>query len=232
MRDFIILKRLRVLLPGWTYVASPLVGRGARNVDQSIVHEEIYAFMYRKCKFQAVGIPKLLQDPMDVLVREPYIATFALQATPKVQFVLGRLHPSIKISSITCYIVVNMHIVFGTKPERLLEIKHFSNEMAKIKHENLLILGDFNLSPKDITLASTFPIIRPPFYTTVFGQLYDNIYTSPNVRIHKCGIHRIDLEYFPNASKQLCSKQLSDHCPIWLSLPCPASPQSIVSKPT
>jgi hypothetical protein len=64
VRDLQVLDRLKAMLPGFEYAASPEVGRGQK---------EIYAFMWKASRVSLVGKPCIFQDPGDLFIREPYV---------------------------------------------------------------------------------------------------------------------------------------------------------------
>ncbi|ETI45638.1 hypothetical protein F441_09807 [Phytophthora nicotianae CJ01A1] len=240
VRDLIVLKRLKTMLPGWDYVVSEPVGRKSPGTKKRV---ERYAFFYRRSVVRLVEKCWLLEGSSEVFTRLPCVATFRSKkesGLPKLELAL-----------------MNVHVSFGEKESRhaeIVEINRLANELsASVPNKRkVLVLGDFNLSPQDVlgSLGShKMALIRSPLSTTVFGKLYDNIWLNPadfssNVdRKHKysvdSGVLRVDWRYYPPSkstrlsaqnpmdtmiprlqtymSRVQCGYELSDHCPVWVA---------------
>ena len=214
------------MLSGWDFVASPPVGRGLRNIDQSIVHEEIYAFFYRKSQLKLRGIPCCIVDVDDRFVREPFMAQFA--QSPSSSF------PPFD------FVCVNIHVVFGRKIDRKGEIKQVRHLIQKIDEVcadkgEVILMGDFNMPPRECAFEHRVALVQPPLCTTIFNSLYDNIYlthdlTVTNQWMFHSGVHRIDWKFFPDTKKSAykspratkarnaCNKSITDHLPVWVAI--------------
>ena len=220
VRDHRVLKIMKCLLAkDWNFTASTLVGRGARNKDQSNVHQEIYAYFYRKSRIRLRGNPSLVLDPQDRFVREPFLAHFVI---PSVEF---------------DFVLVNIHVVFGKRIDRVDELQQLEQLIDTIDQHvvtaQVIVMGDFNMPPAEYTLKDRFPLIRPPMSTTIYSNLYDNIWLptlGSSCSVEKCGVYRIDHKYFPKTkqfnyttdsakkARQKCNQVLSDHLPVFVTL--------------
>ncbi len=220
VRDHRVLKQLKCFLAQeFNFTASALVGRGARNKEQSNVHEEIYAYFYRKTRIRLRGNPSLVLDPHDRFVREPFLAHFEI---PAFDF---------------DFVLVNIHVVFGKRIDRVEELQQLEHLMDTIDQcvvtARVIVMGDFNMPPAEYTLRDRFPLIRPPMSTTIYSNLYDNIwlpsFEKRSCFVEQCGVYRIDHKYFPKTkqfnyttdsakkARQNCSQVLSDHLPVFVS---------------
>ncbi|KAG6623623.1 endonuclease/exonuclease/phosphatase family domain-containing protein 1-like [Phytophthora cinnamomi] len=242
VRDLIVLKRLKTMLPGWDYVVSEPVGRKSPGTKKRV---ERYAFFYRRSVVHLVEKCSLLEGNKKVFNRLPCVATF--RATKESG--LSQLELA----------MMNVHVSFGEKEERhaeIVEINRLAMELSKnyADERKVVVLGDFNLSPQDVlgSLGSQkMALIRSPLSTTVFGKLYDNIWldlsdfsSSKNSGevgdyLVDSGVLRVDWRYYPPSkssrlsvqnpmdamlprlqtymSRVQCGYELSDHCPVWVA---------------
>lgn len=196
---------------GWEYIVSEPVGRNKK---------EYYAFIWRGDKKVGLGSSLLWNDSTDDFIREPFIAEF--------------YHNS-KI-----YWLINIHILFKNQNSdgikaRIREIKKLEkvftwvNKTTKISGNNsyTIILGDFNLSTKDINqLALPFRSYQDD-ETTIsykkgrYASNYDHFCLSEDdyYRLKKPDILRVDApkEYLKNDFKEYW-KKVSDHVPIRMDI--------------
>ncbi|OQR91778.1 glycoside hydrolase, partial [Achlya hypogyna] len=213
IRDVLVLKRLKHLMRGWDFIASSGVGPASSH------HKEHFAYFYRKAKWTR---------PIPVAVDE----TLAAGITRRPFVVRAQTHCG------QCTVVlINVHVVFGRQAgPRRKEIDAIHAVTAAVDEDApVVLLGDFNLAPFDVGLAAHGwePLVRAPSATTVFGNLFDNIWlrrgasSSPFCRVDS-GVDRIDHRYFPEsasgvkatalAARRQCSAELSDHCPVYMAL--------------
>ncbi|CAI5719750.1 unnamed protein product [Peronospora destructor] len=242
VRDLIVLKRLKTMLPGWGYVVSDPVGRKSPEMK---LRTERYAFFFRRCVVRQVDKCSLMEDRNNVFTRLPCVATF-------------RATKESGVSNLELTLM-NVHVTFGEKKHRhdeVVEINRLANEISASppSERKVVVLGDFNLSPQDIlgSLGShKMALIRSPLTTTVFGKLYDNIwlarddFSSQNgfdeegEYFVSSGVLRVDWRYYPCSksgrtaiqnpmdamlprlqtymSRVQCGYELSDHCPVWVA---------------
>ncbi|EGZ17445.1 hypothetical protein PHYSODRAFT_300521 [Phytophthora sojae] len=245
VRDLIVLKRLKTMLPGWDYVVSEPVGRKTPGMKKRV---ERYAFFYRRSAVHLVEKCWLLERDKNMFNRLPCVATFrATEASGLPQLELA---------------LMNVHVSFGEKEDRHAEIVEINRLAAELsenfgKERKVVVLGDFNLSPQDVlgSLGShKMALIRSPLSTMVFGKLYDNIWldradftsssNNPDEKEERdylvdSGVLRVDWRYYPPSkssrlsvqnpmdamlprlqtymSRVQCGYELSDHCPVWVA---------------
>ncbi|KAG7389812.1 hypothetical protein PHYBOEH_007232 [Phytophthora boehmeriae] len=244
IRDLLVLKRLKTMLPGWDYVVSEPVGRKAPRARKRAEH---FAFFFRRSVMRPVDKCYLVGDSNNVFTRPPCIMTF--QAIEEVDL------PGLELT------LMNVHVSFGEKEIRHNEIVEINRLAAELTGNSptgrkVVVLGDFNLSPQDVlgSLGShRIALIRSPLSTTVFNKLYDNIWLD-RADFNNCfdtsfgdeceylvdsGVLRIDWRYYPPSkssqvsvqyprdamlprlqtymSRVQCGYELSDHCPVWVA---------------
>uniref|UniRef100_M4C167 Endonuclease/exonuclease/phosphatase family domain-containing protein 1 n=1 Tax=Hyaloperonospora arabidopsidis (strain Emoy2) TaxID=559515 RepID=M4C167_HYAAE len=255
VRDLIVLKKLKTMLPGWNYVVSSPVGS---KVTGTKARNERYAFVFRRCMVRIVDKCSLIEDKNDVLTRLPCIATFRATRQSGVS--------DLELS------LINVHVSFGEKARRrdeIAEINQLANEMSvsACGTRKVVVLGDFNLSLQDVLGrpgSDKMALIRSPLSTTVFGKLYDNIwldrsdFSGPQVydgeRRYRVasGVLRVDWQYYPFSkgsrhrvqgsmdtmlpqlktymSRVQCGYELSDHCPVWVAFTASACYDAVDGK--
>ncbi|CAI5717376.1 unnamed protein product [Hyaloperonospora brassicae] len=255
VRDLVVLKKLKTMLPGWNYVVSEPVGSKGAGAK---ARNERYAFFFRRCMVRLVDRCSLVEDKNGVFTRQPCVTTFRATAKSGV--------PDLELS------LMNVHVSFGEKARRcdeVAEINRCANEMSASAHgtRKVVVLGDFNLSPQDVlgSLGSDkMALIRSPLSTTVFGKLYDNIWLDRNdfssqtacdgerrYRVDS-GVLRVDWRYYPHSksgqhcdqspgdtmlpqlrtymSRVQCGYELSDHCPVWVAFAASKPEDSVDEK--
>jgi DNA uptake protein ComE-like DNA-binding protein/endonuclease/exonuclease/phosphatase family metal-dependent hydrolase len=248
-RDTIVLRRLKQFMPGWDYIASPLVG--AQEVRAGTTpsspptwrrRAEHFAFFFRRRavalvasghEAEASASSSSLPQPRTALVRPPFVATFRTigMAVPAVQFTL-----------------VNAHVVCGDNASRQREMNTLWRLVAQLPsdaRQNLMLVGDFNLSPQDVDCMGAGdyqlePLILSPLSTTVGDKLLDNIWLHCagdwETWEMESGVYRMDWAFYPRtrglprqletqrtrlvaqAARAECTVELSDHCPVFVAL--------------
>ncbi|MBN1686934.1 MAG: endonuclease/exonuclease/phosphatase family protein [Spirochaetales bacterium] len=179
------------------YVASGRVGRGS--------HYELYAFLFRKSTVDFAGIEGSIPDPVDYFIREPYYARF-------------------KAAEFDFYAIA-VYLLYGDKKsDRLQEASLLDNVYAYVQQldgeNDVLLAGDFNLSPDDPYLEELRHIEGMRYVndkpTTLGERLYDNIwFQSQHTReFIETGVLRFDEDFFDNDDKA-ASLAVSDHRPLW-----------------
>ncbi|RLN73826.1 hypothetical protein BBJ28_00023108 [Nothophytophthora sp. Chile5] len=242
VRDTIVLKRLKTMLPGWDYIVSDSVGHTRKRA-------EYFAFFFRRGVVRPIDKCSLLGEATNVFVRPPCIATF--QTTKQSGL------PGLELA------LMNVHVSFGEKEIRHQEIAEINKLAMELSRQEpagrkIVVLGDFNLCPHDVlgSLGSgRMALIRSPLSTTVFGKLYDNIWldqaqfnnnssSSSNGKeesgyLVDSGVLRIDWRFYPPSksnrfvtqnpldsmiprlqtymARVQCGYELSDHCPVWVA---------------
>ena len=197
VRDTRVLDRLTGMLPGWEYTASELVGRGVK---------ELYAFLYRTDRVIPLSPARVIDDPGDVFIREPAVASFQAGAFD--------------------FTLVSNHILFGdSKSDRREEIVLLDDLMALIDALNgdegdLILLGDFNMPASDNgwEMAGYTPLVSPGLKTTITDtSSYDNMWLPDGQTYHSEfiafeGAYRFDEILFRD--DDAAKLAVSDHRPI------------------
>lgn len=195
-RDTAVLDRLLAMLPDYTYLASPPVGRGV---------SERYAFFYRPARVSVVAPAALCPDPDDRFIREPFVGHFRVD-----QF---------------DFTVITIHVIFGDSvAERRTEVSALATVVAAVDEHNgpendVLLVGDFNLPADDPawTLARYEPLVAAHIPTTISDRSsYDNIWYSPAATteiLPEVSIYRFDEHLFANDDRA-ASLAVSDHRPV------------------
>lgn len=221
VRDHRVLKRMKAILAqDWHFTASTRVGSSSDNNNNGTTHQEIYAYFYRNAVIRLRGNPSLVIDPHDRFVREPFLAHFELR---DLAYDL---------------VVVNIHVVFGKRVDRVDELQQLDHLVDTIDQhvgclaDQVIVLGDFNMPPIDYSLPDRVALIRAPLMTTIFNSLYDNIWLQHHAlnTVMQSGVYRIDHKFFPQTksieytndgakqARQRCNQLLSDHLPVFVAL--------------
>ncbi|TMW62953.1 hypothetical protein Poli38472_005571 [Pythium oligandrum] len=229
IRDIIVLKRLKNLLPGWDFVVSPAVGGSELGTDTK--RSEHFAFLYHRRVFRPTGETFLLKGDNKIFLRSPFVASF--------DTVEGIGNTPLALT------LVNMHVSCGDDDFRQLEMKELHRLLPPLLNDkcpsrNVLVVGDFNLAPHEIACPLkdlAMPVVRAPMATTIFGNLYDNIWLTRSIApwLLQSGIFRIDKAFYPRSCDQpapherfpslsgaylaryQCAVELSDHCPVFIA---------------
>jgi endonuclease/exonuclease/phosphatase family metal-dependent hydrolase len=207
VRDVKVLERIVGMLSKateveWRFEASPPVGRGV---------QELYAFLYRIDRVLLKEGGRIVADPKDRFIREPFHATFRA----------GNFD----------FKLLTIHALYKSKnaPERKQELDALSEVFLALlkddpKEKDLLLLGDFNDDPSRSSFASLIDIpdmqclFALPTKTTIGDvSLYDNICFKKSSILNftgRSGVDRFDKEMFGG---DLPSAELavSDHRPVW-----------------
>ncbi len=205
LKDEDVLKRTVTILKRmgyrYDYVISPPVGK---------IIKERYAFLFRPEKISLKDQGKVYLDKNDEFLREPFYA----------EFQAGHFD----------FLLVNIHVIYGDN-ENLRRKEIFS--LAKVyrtlqkenpKEKDIILLGDFNLSPEDEGFkefkffeAMRYLIISPDKTTITDTNLYDNFWFQQNfVKEYtgQSGVIRFDENIFQNNDRK-AKLAVSDHRPIW-----------------
>jgi len=182
----------------YKYVASPKIGRGVK---------EIYAFLYKTDKVEYLEESYLFSDEKDLFIREPFFAKF-------------------KAGNFDFY-VINIHSIYGDnitgrRAEALLLDDIYLSVQNMNDENDVMLLGDFNLSPTDEGFVELLEIpdmmyINGETPTSIKDKLYDNIFFQSNYTKEftgKFGVVKFDEIIFGNDDKR-ASLMVSDHKPLW-----------------
>lgn len=207
----------------FNYITSPWLGETS--------YKEQYAFIYDTARVELMEQPFVIGDPDEKMQREPLVARFRVRSDDDSGF---------------SFVLVNVH----TKPDDAVdEINHISEILTYLENsyqgqeDDLLVLGDFNLSPDKIRADTQFA--QRSDWDAVLGahvmtntnrdQAYDNILYRPAATEEyqgRSGV--IDLTTkFQISSEQ--AREVSDHFPIWAVfslLETPSATSTVAAQPT
>lgn len=183
----------------WDYrISDPTTGVGNERKQ--------YAFLWKTSKATLIGRPSLLKKYQSLIVREPFVAKFKVG------------NKEIR--------VINFHAVPKKKqPER--EIKYFKTFPNLYPNENLMFIGDFNLTQKHTVFN---PIKKKGYKAALINQKtsvkdkrsntgaslaseLDNIfYNSNKITFKSAGVKNFTKAF--TTLKE--AKKISDHIPIYM----------------
>lgn len=182
----------------WDYTLSPPTTGDGK---------ERYAYLWKTRKLTLASPAFLSKSLANTINREPYLARFK--------------------TGNTTLLAVNFHAVTASKqPEN--EVLQLINIHKDFKNDNIIFMGDFNLSQKD----AAFEELKKEQFTPVlinqktslkqthnngnyFSNEFDNIFIeNPILKLKNKGI--IDFPpYFRNYKE---ARDLSDHVPVWCEI--------------
>jgi endonuclease/exonuclease/phosphatase family metal-dependent hydrolase len=206
LRDEAVLQRTEAMLEtmgrDYDYQISQAVGRGVK---------ERYAFLYDSAIVEVVEAGRIISDPNDLFIREPYYASF-------------RAHQF-------DFTVIAIHVIWGKRvAQRRAEILQLDDVYRAVEgidpfEKDILLVGDFNRNPDDSQSYADLTAI--PSMTSLFNlpqkshirgtSLYDNIwFAASHVTEYtgESGVYHFDEVHFANDDKA-ASLAVSDHRPVW-----------------
>jgi deoxyribonuclease-1-like protein len=224
--DYFIDKFLRTYVNqnGRAYdkVVGPRLGRS--------VSTEQYAFIYDTAQIQ-VNHTNIytVNDPEDMLHREPLVSMFRTRGPPPEQAFT--------------FVLVNIH----TDPEETdseldaLEKVYQAVRRASGGEDDIILLGDLNVDDQHLgrlgQLDGVRPLIRGVYTNTLQNALYDNIVLhQPSTAefTGRAGIYNyMPLYQLPPLQAQEKALQVSDHIPVWaeFSIYEATSPGRVAGRP-
>jgi len=194
VRDLRVLDRLTQLCTNYSYIASPQVGGGVK---------EIYAFFYRKDIVQPIGTACLLKDTSNYFIREPFIGTF-------------------KIGNFD-FTICAIHLLFGdsakTRRKELVLMRKVvaAIQKANYKEDDVILVGDFNFPYNDVgwQMGDYIPLFTGK--TTIGNKsAFDNMWINEKYTREFEGstrIYKYDHDEY-NDDINAAYKACSDHRPI------------------
>jgi deoxyribonuclease-1-like protein len=173
----------------------------------SVFMSERYAFIWKKSKLKLLEKPFLDEKLKDTIYREPYIGKFKLK------------------KDLNNFYVINYHSrKYNDNPEE--EIIFFDKYPKRLKSNNILIAGDFNLNEKhsvwnslyELGFKSAIQDSPTTLKTKCKNGIYlnhsiDNIYFD-NKNISTINSGRVDFVMHCDNLEQ--ARFLSDHLPVFL----------------
>ncbi|MGB1240971.1 MAG: endonuclease/exonuclease/phosphatase family protein [Chitinophagales bacterium] len=168
---------------------------------------ERYAYLWRTDLISLSGRPWLSKPLQDKVDREPFMARFK---SGENTLLLGNFHA----------------VPTSKKPQT--EIQHLVELHRSYRKDNLLIMGDFNLSQKH----EAFSVLKQRGYSPILvdqktslrrtaingdylAQEYDNLFYSNSVfKLKRSGI----IDFVSKFESLKAARSISDHMPIWCEL--------------
>jgi len=205
----------------FNYVIGPFVGR--------TTYVERFAYVYDSRRVRVLEQPYIIADPEDKLHREPLVVRFQVR---------DELSPRP-----FTFLMVNVHL---DPKEAIAEMDHISDVLNTLqsnyagREDDVLILGDFNLSPSQILTKTKFSA-RPQWRTVLDDRVmtntrrtkaYDNIvYHVDNTSEFLQRQGAIDLQDRFRISVEE-ALEISDHVPIWAAFSLDETgPANLASEP-
>ncbi len=172
----------------------------------SVYMSERYAYLWKTAKVSLKGKPFLDKELSTLVYREPYIANFLFKGTT------------------TPVTVINYHSrKHDDHPEN--EIQHFLEYNKRLKTNNILLCGDFNLNETHPVWNSFYKtgyknaISNTPTtlktkckYGNYLNHAIDNIYSQGDFKI----INANSLDFIKACDNVTAARQLSDHLPVFV----------------
>lgn len=168
---------------------------------------ERYAYIWKTAKLSLINKSYLDTSLEDVLIREPFIAEFKSKKNTK------------------SFFLINYHSrVHNQNPEK--EIIYFKDYREKLKTENIIIAGDFNLNESHSVWDSLYTIgFKPSIQdspTTLkrkckkgnyLSHSIDNIYfNSKQFELINSG----KIDFVRNCENLINARMISNHLPVFL----------------
>lgn len=188
----------------YDYRISPYAGRGYQG-------DEHYAFLFKKGLVEVVQNREMYPDPNKDFVRDPCWATFSA----------GDFD----------FTVIVVHIHAGdmdsdprSENELLKEVFEYTQKANGDEEDDVILLGDFNMSPDDrgfnALLENVNPkviaLIQPPQTTnTRKTKLYDNIFLQSDHLKEYTLSGKSGVFCFTEMLEGDTDKFISDHQPVW-----------------
>lgn len=188
--------------------------------------KEQYAFLYDTAAIEVnARSVYTINDPDDLLHREPLVAMFRVRGPPPEQAFT--------------FVLVNIH----TDPdETVKELDALGQVYQAVRRasggeDDIILLGDLNVDDKHLGLLGQLdgvkPIVRGVYTNTRQNAQYDNIIVhqpSTTEFSGKWGVY--DVQRFNNLSREQ-AEQVSDHLPVWAEFSAyeSASPGRVAERP-
>lgn len=170
---------------------------------------ERYAYIWKTSKLTLLKKAYLDSDLENIIEREPYLAQFEIRKNKK--------H----------FYFINIHArVYNKHPE--IEIAHFKKYPKKLKTDNIIILGDFNLNEKHSVWNPLYKMEFKPAVketpTTLNRKCKNGNYTNhaiDNIYYNSSKMKKINagvIDFVTNCKNLQNARMLSDHLPVFIAL--------------
>lgn len=187
----------------YSFVIGPRLGRSSSK--------EQYAYVYNIRSIELIeGSTYTIQDPQDLLHREPFVARFRVRGPPSDQA--------------TTFTLINIH----TDPDEVsTEINALDNVLAVVRQNNrneddVLLLGDLNANERKFGELGLVPnlnwVVHNEPTNTRLNKTYDNILFDASHTTEFTGVAGVLnlMEHFNLTPTE--ALQVSDHMPVWMEL--------------
>lgn len=186
VRDPDAIKTIALLI-GYSYIVSDPICSTLTSAHQTGKRKERYAFLW-DASVKVIGIPELVHGDTK-FVRSPFIGFFK--------------------SGNFDFILSTIHIVWGKKSDRVIEIVNVNNLLQKITESangegDIILCGDFNTPPENFQLPREWSAKIKNGTVVGSGSRYDNIW-----------INEKNTTEFVNAGVMSNFNNSSDHWPIF-----------------
>lgn len=179
---------------------SPRIGRGTGYYEQ-------YAYIFDTTRIMGgQEYSYVVQDPLDVLHREPHVGRFQTRSANPFSFSLINIHTDPDEINIELDVLATV----------LINVRNF--EYQQMGHDDVILLGDLNAGPGRLRglerIPGTVPLINTPTMTRR-DNIYDNFLIDAQLTNEFTGrAGTIDLQdAFGITLAQ--ALEISDHLPIW-----------------
>ena len=170
---------------------------------------ERYAYIWKTSKLTLLKKAYLDSDLENIIEREPYLAQFEIRKSKKL------------------FYFINIHArVYNKHPET--EIAHFKKYPKKLKTDNIIILGDFNLNEKHSVWNPLYKMEFKPAVketpTTLKRKCENGNYTNhaiDNIYYNSSKMKKINagvIDFVGNCKNLQNARMLSDHLPVFIAL--------------
>lgn len=191
----------------WGTIRSHEIGRGS--------YKEAYVFLWRESRVNYLDGAVVYLDPGDRFAREPLSARFQTEA--------GDL----------TVVLANVHVLYGdSRKDREAEARALADYWAWLEEvypdtPNKLLMGDFNLDPRDNDFQPLARFATPLFVdvNTTLGDRdgryvspYDNIWMDRDATMTVLGGDRLDYPDLLDITHEVARDTVSDHAPVWAEM--------------
>ena len=203
LRDQEVIDRTLAMLHGRGQAFDALVSDG---VGRGVL--ERYGFLWRPERVELIDAGGFYPDPQDLLIREPYWATFRAG--------------SFDFTLISTHNVWGDRVAYRRAETALMDDVYAYVQAADPDEQDVMLVGDYNLPPDDTGFEELRAVLTPLFdadeHTVISdNEIYDNIWLDLAFVTEwtgETGIDRFDETAFGD-DDSAASLAVSDHRPIW-----------------
>jgi deoxyribonuclease-1-like protein len=204
--------------------------------SKSAYYMEKFAYLWKTSKLKLLTIPYLDEELEEICYKEPYLAEFQIKESSHSFWVIN-VHSRMprnksgyqtkKSKDSSNYVISLNWKKFEDKPE--FEIKHFIDYPRRLKDDNIIIAGDFNLSEdNDVWIPLKGLGFTPATFNKptslkkecskdghYLNDSIDNIFYNSNIYGKvKSG----SLDFVGECRNLISARKISDHLPVFIEL--------------